>query len=75
VSVGGSCGTEGYGAGGYDRRWKHLLQFALRVIMCPCAVLSVKANMCALGLYDSVVDPGKIPEILDTLVVCSCGGI
>jgi len=57
VSVGGSCGTEGYGAGGYDRRWKHLLQFPLRVIMCPCAVLSIKANMCALGLYDSVVDP------------------
>ena len=58
-----------YGTGGYDRRWKHLLQFTLRVIMCPCAVLSIKANMCARGLYDFVV-----PETPDTLVVRSCGG-
>ena len=59
---------------GLWQRWKHLLQFTLRVIMCPCAVLSVKANMCALGLYDYVVYSGKIPETADTLVVCSCGG-
>ena len=37
MSVGGSCGIEGYGAGGYDRRWKHLLQFALRVIISVAA--------------------------------------
>jgi hypothetical protein len=31
----------------------HLDYVILRAVMCPCAVLCVKANMCALGLCDS----------------------